>query len=1622
MASFFKIIFIIEIMEIPKIIAVVTTKNRPQLLEIALNSIASQKVKPYIKVLVSDSESVNKIKEKELALKHGFLYIENNSHEHNYAGSLNTSIDFLIERFFINESSDLNDFYFATLDDDDTWNENYLKEISKVLKPEIDIVVTGLWMDKGEKNFPLTIPDSLEMKTFFTKNPHIQGSNTFVRLSFLLKAGAFDENMSSTTDRDVFSRLFMLKPNYTIIKEYLVKVNAEDSRPRITNTFSIKLDGLTKFYAKYSGAFSVQDDLTFNDQIKRFGDMNINQHLQTLTINVPSTNLNEVTNTVSPILVGFILSNPIFAERLIPQLLMLSGLRKIVIFVNHPQVDLSLFEDDRIVLFTLNQVKELNKKGYYSSFIKNRKLKHKTITDISVARTILHQHVYDEALASDVIWILDDDMELNEVILEGKQFVKKPLNIQHYIQKYKHEYDVVVGAYSGDTPLPLLSSIRSQLLDYTYKALFNPRFFDLKIYLKPDYYYDLSTSEVGLETPLPFEGQSIDDVFSSKAFSRPLFKQSVELFPSNSRGGNTLIFNKEVLKIQNVSIEVDGVVGRRGDYFWILQLQQQRFRVIASHFSTHHNRISTPFNYDDELEKFEKDLIGSSFTKAYAMSNHPDHFYTNFKSLFLKRVIRFIKNYYRIIGLLSILPTNKYEETFKEIKLTHFVKYILLKLKKSKVKPAYLQLVSDQTELSKIQRVENIKLDLERLIKQQVNLLGIGNEGVVFTDSLNVYKVFFDENVDLSFLKTIAPKFSECKHLHTLSFALLGSSQMIIYNFIPNFEIYHGGYTNQFIKLINFFKSIGTVPTNIKKSNFIVANKVLYYIDYGQSFEPLTEAGLKKFIKRTYQLIRYHFVSEGQFKEIIYRSYQGTDNYINYQLNHFESLINPKSKEGIHDPIIKNFIQESNPKTLLDYGAGKCKIANSLSDSMRVSVYDSHRDQLVERAKPNVTILSEVKGIFDMVTCNLVLCVVDDQTAINILQTINSSLKIGHSAVISICNPFFNDVQRTELRKNIKSPHYETCCDYDKRTVSKTILHEFHRPYEFYARWFNQYGFEIEKIAQTEGFSFKSFNRVSNHMVFKLIKKSEINILPLTLMIKASIMDHDYLESQVKHIVSTLQVGFQFADVFLVLDDIAHSRTRAYANDNLEKTMSSLNLLLRNGWIKKVIRVSENLDLQHNISMRYFGEVSKCLYSDNGQPIFASLLGFEKVQTPFVFHTDLDILFHQKGYSFLKSFEEFRASSAISASLSAFHGSEMIEAKQGTRIEVRNSFIDLTRFKETLPWKNKVLDKQTYALPWHRAYDLRVESSQNLRFQSFDLFFIHPQNEKKLIPNFIQVVQDNLSLPHLPISQMPHEVNLSGTLSEWISSSQKEVIVFVRGFNTIPEKLNRLFDSLKMQTFQNFDIIYIDDASKNASAAYMKFLFQYDFWIQSKLKPLFNQFNVGSLANQVFALTHMVKNPNAIIINVDNDDALISPKAIERILEEYHQGADVTIGNLIRREKPVKEYQLIDFRWPWDRKGDNIWLHPKTFRKYLFDKAIPYLKDENGNYYQVNTDFAMMLPILYHAKQPRFIDDILYYFEPSNQNQNKSGLYDEKNVLAIKKKLLYRWKEIYEKDHHHHWR
>ena len=396
-----------------EIISIITTKNRPNFLEKALYSIKNQKRCPNIIILVTDSNETNIEKEKNIIKNFDLIYLQNENNK-NYAGSLNTAIQYLLNCKYnksINEkinklNLDFENTYIAILDDDDEWNYDYLYELESKMNGE-DFCIAGLIYKNEEGEKELSIPNELSIHDFLRTNPHIQGSNTFVKLKTLLKAGLLDENMNSTIDRDIFTRILMLNPSYKVINKYLVNINAEMNRSRITNNEK-KIDGLKKFYYKYNGFMTEEDKEFFfqrnlnlfnieKDKImceeERFNDTN-----EIIFNNSKSFNL----------IIGFIATEFELGLRLLENIKQLDISDIKVIVIENSKNDFQEYQkitnNSNINLILINHEQIKNDLEKYNIYIIGKEnFTSPIIKDIAIARSILHEYLYINSKDKDVI-------------------------------------------------------------------------------------------------------------------------------------------------------------------------------------------------------------------------------------------------------------------------------------------------------------------------------------------------------------------------------------------------------------------------------------------------------------------------------------------------------------------------------------------------------------------------------------------------------------------------------------------------------------------------------------------------------------------------------------------------------------------------------------------------------------------------------------------------------------------------------------------------------------------------------------------------------------------------------------------------------------------------------------------------------------------------------------------------------------------------------------------------------------------------------------------------------------------------------------------------------------------
>ncbi len=101
--------------------------------------------------------------------------------------------------------------YVAFLDDDDTWEPEYLEHVMNTLESKDADVVVGRLDKAGRdgtaspyKMFPL---DVKKQRKVYYKNPGFGGQNIVIRLDFFKGLGGFDELMHQSEDRDLAARI-----------------------------------------------------------------------------------------------------------------------------------------------------------------------------------------------------------------------------------------------------------------------------------------------------------------------------------------------------------------------------------------------------------------------------------------------------------------------------------------------------------------------------------------------------------------------------------------------------------------------------------------------------------------------------------------------------------------------------------------------------------------------------------------------------------------------------------------------------------------------------------------------------------------------------------------------------------------------------------------------------------------------------------------------------------------------------------------------------------------------------------------------------------------------------------------------------------------------------------------------------------------------------------------------------------------------------------------------------------------------------------------------------------------------------------------------------------------------
>ena len=267
-----------------------------------------------------------------------------------------------------------------------------------------------------------------------------------------------------------------------------------------------------------------------------------------------------------------------------------------------------------------------------------------------------------------------------------------------------------------------------------------------------------------------------------------------------------------------------------------------------------------------------------------------------------------------------------------------------------------------------------------------------------------------------------------------------------------------------------------------------------------------------------------------------------------------------------------------------------------------------------------------------------------------------------------------------------------------------------------------------------------------------------------------------------------------------------------------------------------------------------------------------------------------------------------------------------------------------------------------------------------------------PNDRKGDVTDLLEIV-GAVERSFVPSCQM-ESTDLVGSSGDWAGPKRGEPFVFVVcGRNVDPGRFRQCFESLVAQDVRNWGAVVVDDASSNGFVEFAEILTA-DY--ADRVTLVRNETRRGSLYNLWNAVTRFCVDPQTVILTLDADDALVGGHVLDRVRADYDDGADLTVGSMLRLDKEA-DY-AVDFDEPrsWT---SNVWQHLRTFRKYLFDAIDMEDLKLDGEWIDLANDWAFMVPMVEMARSPRHIHEPLYVYEPARaKRQEDRGLGD--SVIA----------------------
>lgn len=1064
----------------------------------AIESVASQsRASDRIIVVHEDGDKI------QLPTELNRVHVSINQRSRSLSGAINHAIDEIVLNR-LNWNLTPNETWLALLDDDDWWEETYLEKCSRLVVSGIQQVVSGItrYDSRNPDGFPLSIPEKLDVSSFLISNPHIQGSNMFVRLDSFLEAGGFDESLYSCTDRDFCIRLFE-RPNHqwTSIQEHLVNHDARGSG-RISDFGSPrKLQGLQRFSVKHQyrmddatwekfllvadERFGFNIDYTSPDNDKETEDKRDDSIVERLD----KIEIGESFDLTIAVTIGELGLVKDFANHVVEISSLWPGKLRLVVCLHklsNRDIDsiLAPLKISGIEVITHGEKygRKLADKGLLGPWFISEKNRH----GASWGRCVLHRAALDSVLDDrrPAIWIVDDDMSLCEGIWSferrnteaGIDSLLAAISFMH-----NRGIDVGVGHIIGDPPLPTAFTQRTQFLDLYYGQLMreNPERRRVRcVEIDPlDIHHDLANNRWDhLEFPMLEYGEienldaAIGSIISGKAVTREVHGEWSEVKFDNPivRGGNTLVLDPNVLnEWPNVAPNCAGIQFRRGDSLWATWAQ----RIMGLNVGKEHRRVGwIPFaipqrrrlnpSFSPKIEHIRGDILGSMFLreiqsifKVGSMQENRRFFdssdwFGDIGEITVlsarKREARLISSMFRTRQLAEMLGyeksqipmlenfwtsefSNNIDTDLKEFCYSFSRDIMSFRSSQPKFRPGHI-----------VESAWQIYLDYGGT--KEAEIVGQGSEGVIFKEGGRATKIFhewitLEEN--LALLEVLVERNEKVECLpNRMNIEQFESRFILTYDWVEGIHPLKQISSRPWLELLTECRENGIVFWNIKPENVVLNEEgKLVCVDVGRDLKMFTEQDWYSMARKAYICWKHWEREDIQF--LLSRSIRESDpaKFSELQgIDSFHSSMEILDKSELHDPWLLGIISLQPSGKLLDWGCGTGRLSEAMANlGHDVDAFDpdySFKEQIYLRSGVNWLDSPDsiVRFSYDIVTANLVLCVIEDhKEVVSVFSTLKRALKEDGRAFVTVCHPLCISTQCSTV---IERPEIELESDF----------------------------------------------------------------------------------------------------------------------------------------------------------------------------------------------------------------------------------------------------------------------------------------------------------------------------------------------------------------------------------------------------------------------------------------------------------------------------------------------------------------------------------------------------------------------------------------------------------------